>query len=197
MKRPALLALLLLTAPLDLTACQDQTAQTTAPVALTAETTGHYCQMNLTEHPGPKGQIHLDGLPGAPLFFSQVRDAIAYARLPERDHRILAIYVSDMGAAGATWDDPGATNWTRAETAVYVIGSSRSGGMGAPELVPFADETKAAAFAHDFGGRIVSLDEIPDEAVIAPEPPDTATETDPDYEARLKALSAHGTQSGN
>ena len=193
MKRLALLALLLLTA------CQDQTAQTITPVALTAETTGYYCQMNLTEHPGPKGQIHLDGLPGAPLFFSQVRDAIAYARLPERDHRILAIYVSDMGAAGATWDDPGATNWTRADTAFYVIGSSRNGGMGAPELVPFADETKAAAFAKDFGGRIVTLEDIPDDAVIAPDPPDTATETetDPDYEARLKALSAHGTQSGN
>lgn len=192
MKRLALFTLLLLTA------CQDQTAQTITPVALTAETTGYYCQMNLTEHPGPKGQIHLDGLPGAPLFFSQVRDAIAYLRLPERDHRILAIYVSDMGAAGATWDDPGPTNWIPAEQAFYVMGSSRNGGMGAPELIPFADPAKAQAFATRYGGRILPLSDIPDDAVIAPDDPtvaDAAAE-DPDYDARLRALSKHSHKGG-
>jgi len=187
MKR--LLPLLLLI----LAACQDQAAQSVTPVALTPETTGHYCQMNLTEHPGPKGQVHLDGLPGAPLFFSQVRDAIAYARLPERDHRILAIYVSDMGAPGATWEEPGPANWIPAEQAFYVIGSDLAGGMGAAELVPFSDESKAQTFATRHGGRILPLSGIPDDAVIAPEGPVTTADTteDPAYDARLKALSTH------
>ncbi|WP_409998019.1 nitrous oxide reductase accessory protein NosL, partial [Escherichia coli] len=25
---------------------------------MTEEALGHYCQMNLTEHPGPKAQVH-------------------------------------------------------------------------------------------------------------------------------------------
>ena len=181
---------------LFLAACTEETAQATDPVALTAETTGHYCQMNLSEHPGPKGQVHLDGLPGAPLFFSQVRDAVAYARLPEQDHRILAIWVNDMGAAGATWDEPGGANWIAAETAVYVVGSNRTGGMGAAELVPFADARKALAFAAGHGGRVMALEDIPDSAVVAPDGPGTDTMAgDDDFARRLKALSRH-TQTG-
>lgn len=187
MKKALLLILLL-------AACQDEVAQSTDPVPLTAETTGYYCQMNLTEHPGPKGQVHLEGLPGAPLFFSQVRDAIAYARMPEQSHPILAIWVSDMGADGATWDEPGAANWTDARTAFFVTGSALTGGMGAAELVPFAVREKAEAFAARHGGQIVTLDQIPDEAVIPPDEPATVAEDD-DIDARLKALS-HDHQAG-
>ena len=73
------------------------------PTAMTAESVGHYCQMNLLEHPGPKAQVFLEGS-SAPLFFSQVRDAIAYMRAPEQVAPILAVYVNDMGRAGATWE---------------------------------------------------------------------------------------------
>lgn len=187
MKRLVLISLLLLTA------CKEEVAQSTDPVALGPDTTGHFCQMNLTEHPGPKAQAHLDGLPGAPLFFSQVRDAIAYARLPERDHRILAIWVSDMGAPGATWDNPGADNWTEAASATYVMGSSLMGGMGAPDVIPFADPAKARSFAARFGGRVLSLDDIPDRAVLPPDQ-SPASDDDPAFDARLRALSK--TQAG-
>ncbi|MBU9697671.1 nitrous oxide reductase accessory protein NosL [Rhodobacteraceae bacterium HSP-20] len=183
MKKLFILSLLLLSA------CKEEMAQSTDPVALTAETIGHYCQMNLTEHPGPKAQVHLEGLPGAPLFFSQVSDAIAYARLPERDHKILAIWVNDMGAPAATWEEPGRMNWTGAETALYVIGSSRTGGMGAAELVPFADRSRALAFAADYGGTVVTLDQVPDDAVIAPQGDTIVAGDDPDFDARLRALS--------
>ena len=46
------------------------------PVAMTPESVGHYCQMNVLEHPGPKGQIWLKDVL-SPLFFSQVRDVVA------------------------------------------------------------------------------------------------------------------------
>ncbi|WP_149139889.1 nitrous oxide reductase accessory protein NosL [Gemmobacter caeruleus] len=180
MKRALLLILL------ALAACRDEVAQSVTPVALTAEAVGHYCQMNLIEHPGPKAQIHLEGLPGAPLFFSQVRDAIAYARLPEQSHRILAIWVNDMGAPGATWDQPGTENWIDAGAAHYVVGAAVEGGMGAPELVPFADAARARAFAADHGGVVMALPAIPDTQVMAPVA-DTAD--DADFTRRLRDLS--------
>lgn len=180
MKRALLFAL-------ALAACQEDTAQNIDPLPLTPETLGHFCQMNLLEHEGPKGQVHLDGLPGAPLFFSQVSDMVVYLRLPEQSNAVLAIYVSDMGAEGATWAEPGIANWIDAKTAHYVVGADVQGGMGAAEVVPFADLTEAQAFASERGGTVMSLEAIPDSAISAPI---TATTTgDEDYARRLKALS--------
>ena len=180
MKRALILALML-------AACREEVAQSTDPVRLTPEAVGFFCQMNLLEHDGPKAQVHLDGLPGAPLFFSQVRDAIAYQRLPEQSHAILKIWVNDMGAASATWAEPGDANWIAAENAHYVVGSTRAGGMGAPELVPFADLDAAAAFAARYGGTVMGLTAIPDSAVIAPTGGGAAD--DADFQQRLKVLS--------
>jgi copper chaperone NosL len=184
----ALLLALALTLTLPLAACQEEVAQSTDPVPLTPDSIGYFCQMNLLEHEGPKGQAHLEGLPGAPLFFSQVRDAVAYLRLPEQSHTILAVWVSDMGAPGATWAEPGAGNWIDAAKAHFVVGSDMEGGMGAPELVPFADLAAAEAFAATHGGTIMGLDAIPDSAVIAPTGPEDPTAAD-DYARRLRALS--------
>lgn len=158
--------LLLALAALTLSACKEEVAERPLPVTMTAEAVGHYCQMDLLEHPGPKAQVHLAGLPD-PLFFSQVRDAIAYQRMPEQSHAISAIYVSDMGAA-PSWEAPGADNWIAAETAVYVVGATVAGGMGAPELVPFADRAAAEDFVARNGGEVLSLLSVPDEAVLAP-----------------------------
>jgi copper chaperone NosL len=179
MKRALLFALVL-------AACQEEVVQNTDPVALTPETLGYFCQMNLLEHDGPKGQAHLDGLPGAPLFFSQVSDLVTYLRLPEQSNEVLAIYVSDMGADEATWEQPGATNWIDATTATYVVGSDATGGMGAPELVPFADPAEAEAFAALHGGSLMTLDAIPESAIN----PMATTEPggDEDYTRRLKSL---------
>ena len=175
---------------LFLAACKED-AQDLSPVALTEAAVGHYCQMNVLEHPGPKAQVHLEGFPGRPLFFSQVRDAIAYTRLPEQDGVILAIYVNDMGATGVTWEMPGTANWIPAATAHYVVGSGIEGGMGAPELVPFSDLDSAAAFAVRHGGTVMALSAVPDSAVIAPVSLDAeiGAEDDADFNARLKALS--------
>ena len=121
-------ALLAGLALLALSACRDEAALRPLPVAMTPAAVGHYCQMNLFDHPGPKAQVHLEGLPD-PLFFSQVRDAIAYQRMPEQSHAITKIHVSDMGAAPG-WDDPGAENWIAA--AVH----SATGGAFDPTIQP-------------------------------------------------------------
>jgi copper chaperone NosL len=124
----------------------------------------------------------------APLFFSQVRDAIAYARAPEQVAPILAIYVNDMGAPGATWEQPGDGNWIDAEKAFFVVGSAREGGMGAPETVPFANSAGAEAFARTEGGKVLKLSSITDDMVLTPVEHGPTHEQDDDYKGRLRAL---------
>lgn len=181
-------AALLLAAATGLAACQQQVAQDTAPREMTAETLGYYCQMNLLEHPGPKAQVFMKGY-AAPLFFSQVRDAIAYIRAPEQVAPILAVYVNDMGATGATWDVPGEGNWIVADTAFYVLGSTAEGGMGAPEAVPFSSRERAEAFAQAEGGHVLKLADIDDHDVLAPVDDSAGTAgDDAEFNARLQAL---------
>ncbi|WP_299842627.1 nitrous oxide reductase accessory protein NosL [uncultured Paracoccus sp.] len=150
--RRVLAVILLLVLP----GCREERTQSVDPLPLTGAAVGQ---------PGPKAQVHLKGLEGAPLFFAQVRDAVAYSRHPDRSHPVLAIWVSDMGAAGATWEKPGAMNWIHAGAAHYVVGSSRRGGSGEPELVPFAQEAAARDFAAAQGGVVMDLVTIPDSAV--------------------------------
>ncbi len=184
MTRPLVLALL---AALALVACKEKAAQDLVARDMSAETLGHYCQMNLLEHPGPKAQVHLEGSP-APLFFSQVRDAIAYLRAPEQTAPVLAVYVNDMGRDGADWDDPGDGNWIVAADAFYVVGTDREGGMGLPETIPFGTRSDAEALAIAEGGTVLRLAEIPDDMVLAPTVAiDAADESD--FAARLRALS--------
>lgn len=180
--------LMILLAVLAMAACEEETTQDTSAVPLTQEAAGHFCQMILLEHEGPKAQAHLSGLPGTPLFFSQVRDVIAYLRMPEQSHEILAMWVNDMGAAGATWATPGAHNWIAAEDAFYVVGSRVVGGMGAPEIVPFSGQAQAVAFADINGGQVMKMADIPDDAVLAPVILD-GEDDDADFNKRMNDLS--------
>ncbi|MCB4458106.1 nitrous oxide reductase accessory protein NosL [Leisingera sp. McT4-56] len=167
---------LILAAALVLSACQEEEAKAPpAPVELTEAALSYFCQMNVAEHGGPKGQIHLNGFP-APLFFAQVRDLAAYVKSPERDAEITAIYVSDMGAA-ASWEHPGTDNWINANEAHFVVGSNVAGGMGAPEVVPFASPEAAARFSQRYGGTVAGFEGIPDEAVLGPVDLDQQLET--------------------
>ena len=136
------------------------------PVTLTAEAAGHYCQMTVLDHAGPKAQVHLAGNPN-PLWFTQVRDAIAYRRQREQSAEVVAVYVSDMGRA-PSWEAPGADNWIDISSAHLVVGSHRRGGMGAPELVPFASAEDARSFAGRHGGQILRIDQIADDMVLGP-----------------------------
>ena len=57
MRRLALIALLVLAA------CKEELAEAPDPVDLTPDALSYFCQMNVAEHGGPKGQIHLkDGM---------------------------------------------------------------------------------------------------------------------------------------
>ncbi len=162
MMRLSVLVLVLL----GLAGCREDSVEAPDPVPLTETALSHFCQMNVAEHGGPKGQIHLAGYP-APIFFAQVRDLVAYLKSPERDAEITAIYVSDMSVA-PSWKFPGPENWISASEATFVVGANVAGGMGAPEIVPFADTSGAEAFIARYGGAGLALAEIPDAAVLGP-----------------------------
>lgn len=164
MKR-IVIAGVLIAAVVALAGCDDrQTSEIPQPRKMTAESIGHYCGMNLLEHPGPKGQILAAGLI-EPVWFSSARDTIAFTMLPDERKDIQAIYVSDMGRA-ASWDNPGTDNWVEARKAVFVIGSRVKGGMGGDEAVPFSDRSAAERFAVDNGGRVVTFADVPRDYVL-------------------------------
>ncbi len=151
--------ILLLAALALLAACEpDEAAVKPAPEEITRAAIGHYCNMIVADHHGPKAQIFLKDR-DEPIWFSSVRDAIAFTLLPEEPKNIAAIYVNDM--AVANWAVPQEGSWIEAAEAFYVIGSERRGGMGALEAVPLGSRGRAEAFAAAHGGQVVSLAEIP------------------------------------
>jgi copper chaperone NosL len=148
-----------------LTACGgEETAEAPPPAPLSPEATGYFCNMTVSEHSGPKGQIHLKSSKEA-IWFTSVRDTIAFTLLPEEPKDIAAIYVTDMGAA-TDWNHPEQSGWIEARSAFFVVGSTERGGMGAPELVPFKDRQAAETFAASRGGGVVNFDGIPRDAVL-------------------------------
>jgi len=135
------------------------------PAELTRDAIGHYCSMVVADHPGPKAQIFTADRDD-PVWFPSVRDMFAYTMLPEEDHNIRVIYVSDT-AAGSDYARPAAGAWVDARKAFYVLGSEVSGGMGLAETVPFAEKDDARAFAARQGGEVVSFDQVTPAYVFA------------------------------
>lgn len=145
---------------LSLTACEEKIA---APIpdaiGLPDDAIGYFCGMIVKNHEGPKGQIFIEGQ-AEPRWFTSVRDALAYTRLPEETSEVTAIYVSDMGQA-ASWEQPGDDAWIPGHDAYFVLGSSKMGGMGAAEAVPFSTQSAALDFTATYGGTVMRMDDIP------------------------------------
>jgi len=145
---------------------EEQSDENVMPSELTSDATGYYCNMTVLDHEGPKGQIKLTGQSEA-IWFSSARDTIAFTRLAEEAKNIAAIFVTDMSAEKA-WSNDGPRKWIDGKSAFYVSGSSRTGGMGAPEQVPFASKAAAGKFMQKYGGHVATFSEIPDSAVLGP-----------------------------
>ena len=144
-------------------ACEKtQPIEIPAAQTLTREASGYYCLMTVLNHHGPKGQIILDNKKQA-LWFTSVRDTIAFTLSPEEPKNIVAIYVNDM--SNAEWNNPGEDNWIDARKAWYVLGSERSGGMGAAETIPFSTQSAAELFSDTQGGNVHTYASIPKEYI--------------------------------
>ena len=174
MRRALALLTIALVALSGLAGCGDDDEVVAKPAAVepTRDASGHYCGMILLDHKGPKAQVHLPD-EAEPVWFSSVRDAIAFTKLPEEPKNYAAICVNDMGVA--QWDAPEPGTWIDAAIALYMIGSDRMDGMGVPEAVPFADRDAAERFVAQHGGRIVALTGVPESYIFAYAEDDPAT----------------------
>ena len=158
-----IIKLIILFFVLTLTGCEKEVpVEVPAAQKLTREANGYYCLMTVVYHKGPKGHVILTD--GKVHWFTSVRDTISFTLLPEEPKNISAIYVNDM--SNAEWDNPGEDNWILAKDAWYVLGSSRSGGMGAPEAVPFSSKQSANKFASEQGGQVYAFSSIPESYIL-------------------------------
>jgi copper chaperone NosL len=110
--------------------------------------------MLLKDFPGPKAQIHY--VEGKPEFFCDLMELFTVTLAPEQKRAVAAMLVQDMGKTD--WDHPNA-NWIDAKTAIYVIGSKKTGSMG-PTFGSFSSMPDAEAFVKKEGGRIMRFEQI-------------------------------------
>ncbi|WP_434722849.1 nitrous oxide reductase accessory protein NosL [Mesorhizobium sp. RIZ17] len=134
------------------------------PQEPTATSVAYFCSMGLLEHGGPKAQAFRIGK-SEPLWFSSVRDAVAFSILPGEPKDVVAIYVNDMAKA-RNWEHPEAGTWVEAHDAWYAIGSDYNADMGGKEPVPFSDVKAAWTFTAAHGGTVVRFNEIPENYVL-------------------------------
>ena len=161
---------------ISLAACSEQeVVSEPAPATLTRDDVGYFCGMIVEDHLGPKSQIILKDQHQV-LWFTTARDGIAFQRLPEETRPILAFYVSALDLGGWNHPESDPANMIKAGQAWFVIDSKRSGSMGAPETIPFFNEQAASRFVEEFGGKVLSLDDIPDNYILGPPPSTSSTE---------------------
>jgi copper chaperone NosL len=137
-----------------------------APVEVSDDATGHYCGMLLADHEGPKGQIHLASS-DEPIWFSSVRDTIAFTRLPEEPKDITAIYVNDMGKVH-NWRSPNPGPGRRPATPGSSSAAPGAAAWARPKRCRFRRKRPRRAFRAAHGGEIVRFDDIPHDYVLGP-----------------------------
>jgi nitrous oxide reductase accessory protein NosL len=133
------------------------------------------CGMVIANHPGANGQIfwedHAPAEHDAPFRFDALKQCLFPHLFENRDQgrTPAAIYVTDYSAVEysvSSSDDapyisshPEAEAFAPARDLSYVVGSEVNGAMGA-DFVPFSDAGDADAFAGEYGGEVVSFDDI-------------------------------------
>lgn len=144
---------------LSLNGCDNQQAQTTRklePIAIEHGDECHVCGMIIDRFPGPKAEAFIRHQ-AQPLKFCSTRDLFVWLLQPESEALVQAVFVDDMEQAA--WEAPQVSDMVPAETAWYVVGSSREGAMG-PTLASFAHKAAAEAFAEKYGGRVLAYEDV-------------------------------------
>jgi len=111
--------------------------------------------MIISHYPGPKAQIHYKDKDKID-FLCETKELFQIYAEPGMPARIAHAFVQDSGETG--WDTPKG-HWIDAIKAYYVVGSSKTGSMGAT-YASFSDMTKAQAFAKQYSGSLKSFEEI-------------------------------------
>ncbi len=144
-----------------ISACSKEVA-TALPQEIGSDTACSLDGMVLADYPGPKAQVLY--AEGAPDFYCDLMELFATLLAPEQKRQIAGMFVQDMGQAA--WEHPSG-HWIDAKTALYVVGSKKTGSMG-PTFGSFANMQDAESFAKKEGGKILRFEQITLEMVNLP-----------------------------
>ncbi|MDL0431379.1 nitrous oxide reductase accessory protein NosL [Marinobacter sp. TBZ242] len=135
---------------------QEQVTEKPDPVHIESGDECHVCGMAITRFPGPKGEA-ITAREQQVNKFCSTRDMFSWALQPENAKREHTLYVHDM--AQTDWEHPDDTALIDAREAFFVVGSKRTGAMG-PTLASFAAEEAAREFAMNYGGQVLSYNNV-------------------------------------
>lgn len=143
-----------------LIACSRQENNVYKPEMIPVGTTCASCGMIVLKYSGPHVQVIWKN--GKRTFYCDLREIMSEILNKVYFERMGAIYVQNFG--GKKWGSYNG-NWIKAQTAVYVIFSRKSGSMG-QSFVPFKNKDEAREFQKTFGGKIFKFSQIT-QAVVA------------------------------
>ncbi|MFW5948291.1 MAG: nitrous oxide reductase accessory protein NosL [Halolamina sp.] len=148
-----------------------------AAVSLPDDATCDVCGMVISEHPGPTAEIfYADQQPAGhdnPARFDSTWEAFQFD-FEHEDWSREAFYVTDYATVDyeiRTDDDQeiisthyDADSFVDATEVTFVAGSSVEGAMGR-DLIAFSEEEDAESFQSEYGGDIVTFDEVTSELI--------------------------------
>lgn len=151
-----------------------------APVALTSGQACDVCGMVIQKHPGPNGEVYFrDDAPAGhdnPARFDSLKQCL-FPYLWEKQRlgwEETAVYVTDYSSVDYTVNaeggrsflssHPEAEAFARAKDLRYAVESDVEGAMGY-DFVPFSNGDDASEFVEEWGGQVVSFDDI-DETLV-------------------------------
>ena len=146
-----------------------------AAVAVTDAAACDECGMVISKHPGPNGEIYWDDAEpethDAPFWFDSLKQCFFphYFEGTDAGRSLDAAYVTDYSTVDYSVNTQGGSSYVTSHTDAdafadatelqYVVESDVEGAMG-PDFVPFSDPGDAEGFADQYGGAVVSFDEI-------------------------------------
>ena len=143
-----------------------------AAVSLGEDATCDVCGMVIPQHPGPTAEVfYADGRPAGhdnPARFDSTWEAFQFD-FEHEDWTREAFYVTDYTAVDYEIRTDGdqqvvsthydASSFVDATEVTFVAGSSVVGAMG-EDLIAFSDEADAEAFQGEYGGDLVTFEEV-------------------------------------
>lgn len=136
-------------------AAQAAVAQTNGTVPITDGDQCHSCDMWITKHPGPKGEIVTTS--GKVYKFCSTKCMLCTLRRVVENEAMKGIFVHDVSKTD--WDKPTEDAFMDAKKAWYVGGSVRKATMG-KSFAPFPTRELAEQFQEEFGGKIYTYEEL-------------------------------------
>lgn len=152
----------------SLFSCSDKSEQQQVvhqAVAMESSDECHLCGMLITRFDGPKGEVFRKELGDKVFKFCSTRDMFSYYLDPENKRNVAQMLVHDMSKM--PWGSEGINDeyFIDAKIAWYVAGSEKTGAMG-ETLASFGKKVDATAFAKEFGGKVLSFEEITFETLM-------------------------------